>query len=843
MIFSSKNLTRLVCATSLAVVAAGCLSSCNDRYELADKQPEWLGSSIYEYLQSNGNYTNVVRLIDDLGYKDVLARTGSKTLFVADDSAFTRFYRKNDWGVANYSQLSDAQKKSLLFGAMINNSCQVAYLSSTEGPKEGDCMRRQTAQSLFDSVPVLKPEQMPETPYWRYYIDNEKTIPCFTDMTTPPMIHFIEDFLTNRLITNDDCYFLFNKTTKRKSGDANVNGINMTEQNIKCSNGFIHKMGDVITSLPNMAQIINNKAQTSEYANLLNRFCAPYYAGDEATKEYNRLYNANVDSVFQKRYFSLRSQGGRSLELTPWEGPVNGTLKFDPGWNQFYSETSSGLSENTALQQNMGVMLVPSNSALSDYWNKGAGKVLKDYYGSWEKVPDKVVSKMLNVNMLNSFTGSVPSKFETVLNDANDEMGLDVKYVDSVFIACNGAVYLTNRVFNPVAYISVSFPALINETMNIFYWGIEQCGYDVYLNSQQSYYSLFIPNNKAMVQYIDPCSYGKSTTQLFKFRYDGTQLQENRVKASIWNYDVETGTVTDSIGEASYSQIKDRLEEILNTHIVIGNVEDGNEYYMTKGGTTIRVRNADKGQNGMTVQGSWQLDNNKECKVVNVYDESKEGNGKTYILDSEPIMSTRKSVADVLDSVPEYSEFYKLLEGSSFLETLHEVGSAKHGCASRNISFFNTFLYTVLVPKNEAIKELIANGELPTWEDVEAIEDDDSLKAVLTAEIEDFIRYHIVDNSFFIGQGSTSGKFETSSYSINGGELSYHKVDVNCSNDGLTVTDDCGYTRKVMTGNPKLYNRIAREWIYEESDATRASEIYTTSNAVVHLIDGVLRHK
>lgn len=55
-------------------------------------------------------------------------------------------------------------------------------------------------------------------------------------------------------------------------------------------------------------------------------------------------------------------------------------------------------------------MLVPSDEALNRYWNEGAGKVLKDYYGSWENVPDKVISKMINVNMLNSFTNSVPSK-------------------------------------------------------------------------------------------------------------------------------------------------------------------------------------------------------------------------------------------------------------------------------------------------------------------------------------------------------------------------------------------------------------------------------------------------
>ena len=224
----------------------GCFYSCNDGYNLIEEDPSWLGSSIYDYLKSNGNYTNVVRMIDDLGYADVLARTGSKTLFVADDEAYARFFNSRKWGVGSYEELSQSQKKMLLYGAMINNSCQVAYLSSSMGPTEGDCMRRLTSASEYDTVPILTPADMPDTKYWAYYKSAGKTIPCLEDMTTAPMIHFIEAYLQNRRITNDDCNFLFNYSTERQAGDANVNGVNIAEQNIRCSNGFVHKMAEVM---------------------------------------------------------------------------------------------------------------------------------------------------------------------------------------------------------------------------------------------------------------------------------------------------------------------------------------------------------------------------------------------------------------------------------------------------------------------------------------------------------------------------------------------------------------------------------------------------------------------
>ena len=68
-----------VCVVSVC----GLTYSCSDDYDLPTTTPSWLGSSIYDYLKDEGDYTNFVRLIDDLDYAEVLAKTGSKTLFVA----------------------------------------------------------------------------------------------------------------------------------------------------------------------------------------------------------------------------------------------------------------------------------------------------------------------------------------------------------------------------------------------------------------------------------------------------------------------------------------------------------------------------------------------------------------------------------------------------------------------------------------------------------------------------------------------------------------------------------------------------------------------------------------
>lgn len=827
---------RLIKASGITMLLAACglgFVSC-DKYDLDTISPSWLGQSIYDYLKDNGNYTYTVKIIDDLGYSEVLARTGSKTLFVADDDAFNRFFKNNEFGVRSYEQLSTSQKKMLLFGSMINNSFQINNLSSTEGPVEGACMRRLSSETVYDTVPVLKATDMPNNPYWSRYREKGEIV-CLQDMSIVPMIHFIEKHLVNNKITNDDYNFVYNGSISRQSGDASVNGVQITEQNIKCSNGFVHKVQDVMMPLKNMAELIRSKSQTSQFNNLLERFCAPYYS-KTATDNYNRLYNKSVDSVFQKRFFSSKSQDGQPLNVSPDNGPVQ-LLKYDPEWNSYYSGEATSSSKEVALEQDMGVMMVPSNQAMEEYWNTGAGRVLKDYYGSWDRVPDYVVAELINNNMLNSFVSSVPSKFSSIMNDANDPMGVSQADIDSVWLGCNGAIYLTNKVFSPTTYVSVLFPAFINEAMSIMRWGVYRCQYNVYLNSLNSIYSFFIPTNNALLEYIDPVSFGKSTTQLFRFHYDGSKTDDaERVWASIWNYNTETKEVGDSVGKASYDQIVDRLQDILENHIILGDVTDGSTYYRTMGGSEVKVTNTGLGQNGMKIEGSWQLNEGSANPIDYIYNQE---NGRSYILGQEPIMCTRMTVRDILAKHEEYSMFLQLMDGSGLFETIH---NNRNACGGTNISVFNTYHYTVYVPTNESIEALIAAGKLPTWEQVENADanGDYAKKSADSATIVNFLRYHIQDNAVFIGAKPTSGDFETAAF--NKANESFYKLRVQSDGNQISVTDAKGNKRKVLTSDSQLYNQMAKEYLYNSSDAARATQIETSSSAVVHLIDGPLLH-
>ena len=842
----SKDLLRTKWRSLSAVIAlSACLFSFTacDKYDLDETTPEGWGASIYSYLAEDGHYKNTVRLIEDLDLKEVLAKTGSKTMFVADDDAFERFYSNNSWGVRNYDQLSLAQKKMLLLGAMINNSYQINSLSSIEGPVKGQCMRRLSSQTIYDTVSVVKVKDLPNmTPEARTHnttwakFDGRDNIVLMRDMTITPMIHFIEEQMADNKITNDDYNFLYNYTTERQAGDASVNGKKIVQQNIKCSNGFIHKVEDVVLPLQNMAELIASKPNVSLYNKLLERFCAPFYAGDAAVKQYNYLFNQSVDSIYQKRFFSEKSQDGRPLIIDDDNIVAKSYLKFDPEWNQYYSGLAIP-SANAALEKNMAVMMVPSNAALENYWNNEAGKVLKDQYGSWDNVPNDVIVELINNNMLSSFVESVPSKFGSILNDANDPMGVDKADIDSVWLGCNGAVYLTNKVYSPTSFVSVLYPAIVNETMKVMRWAVEKNQYNVYLNSLNSRFSFFIPLNKAMLDYIDPASYGKTKTQLYRFHYDATKTIP--VWASVYEYDMDTREIGDSIREERDEwALKSKLRDILDNHIVIGNVEDGNRFYKTKAGTEIEVANVSQGANGMTVAGSLQLDGTYSgpLHVSYIYDQTAMGNGKCYILDKEPIMTTRKSVFDVLSEHEEFAEMRKLIEGSSLLETIHDE---KHACTSTNLNCFNTYHYTIYVPTNETILKLQEEGKLPTWEQVDKWEEGSPQHQRDSLAIENFIKCHIQDNALFIGaQPQEEDGYETAYIGESG---KFDRVFTTLTKDDIIIkktqtdTKPCKVIKKAG-----LYNIMAREYQLEGTDKNTATSVYTTSSAVIHLIDGSL---
>jgi uncharacterized surface protein with fasciclin (FAS1) repeats len=862
--FSSKNYQHFHLLV-IFIISSLIIPSC-DVYDYDNDEPEWLGASIYDYLAKDSSFSTVVRLINDLKYTEVLKLTGSKTLFVANDSAFNEFFKSNQWGVKSYEALSLAQKKILFNYAMINNAYVLDVFSnyySGGSLFEGTAMRRHSALSDIDSIPFDTGDKLPEGIYWDgyrnkgMYLIKDYSIYANNNNTSIPIVFFTRDFIKKYSLTDEDFNLLTGGLTREKD-DVHVFNNRIIKKDIVCKNGYINVLNSVLIPPSNMAQYIKENSETKIFSKLLDRFSAPYY-DLASTLLYKQLNLGFTDSIFAKIYFA--SNGG--VTKYPLSGLPNGKviptlLAFNPGWNSY----NAG-----AVQADMAAMFVPSDAAMNNYFNSGVGEILRSRYHKWDSVPDDIILPFIKRHMRSSLIESVPSKFDKMVDAGNNSLPVKKNHIDAAHTCVNGEVYITNQVYPPVDYISVYSPVLLSENSKIMNWAIniyETASdpektkfefYRLYLNSLVSTYSLFIPTDQYFDDYIDPIAYGQDVKAILKFWYN---KQTSAVNATVYKINSESGTydpATDSVAViTSAAFLKNRLWNILDSHIVVGNVETGNEYFITKANDIIRVKGTGT---KMTVEGGNDIEKGVKCNVVRPFEQY---NGNTYFID-KPIQPSLTSVYKKLNDTPQFRKFYELLNGVP--DTCIQQIFVQQGVDFR-IKFFNAYRYTIYVPTNEKIDEAISMGKLRSWDQIYAIKDKMEQYYAIQKMIR-FLRYHFQDNALFVNRvvnsqfQSATIKSDNVTTHFNTAKNKYYKIGVVGDGNRLNLTVDTPVdvplrTAKVIKENG-LYDIIVKDYIfakipsaYKNVDGTgsisgsvfNTSLITTSASAVIHQIDNIL---
>jgi uncharacterized surface protein with fasciclin (FAS1) repeats len=504
----------------------------------------------------------------------------------------------------------------------------------------------------------------------------------------------------------------------------------------------------------------------------------------------------------------------------------------------------------------MGVIFAPSDAALQTYFSTGAGRSLIDRYGSTDKIPDKVLVDLVGNHMKPSFLGATPSSFPTIVDDAQETMGIKASDVEKTYLSSNGVVYVVNTVYPPALYSSVMFPTTINDNMKVFNWAITNTNYSPYLLSMVNTYSFLIPKDN--FTYIVPTSLEKAQPVAWKFHYSD---KSQSVYASVHPYNATTHVVSgDSISVVTAAdQLKNHLQDMLDYHIVVGNIEDGNEYYRTKGGGTIRIASSG---NKLYLAGGGDIDRGVTIPVDEIYDQTKEtngrGNGKSYVLKA-PVQSPLQSVYSILQNTPEFSKFFALAQGADDLWAGDATRAAKYGIfykdASQsgldlNVRFLNTYHYTLYVPTNDQVQSAIDRHLVPTWDDVEranngeitswnTISSDNPtvLRDTLASMIVRFVRYHFQDNSIFLDKGFVSGSYQTAA--LNNSTETFYKLALSGGNHSLNIKTGSGETAHVLTSGGK-YNIMARDFKFNTASPATATQIITSSYIVIHQVDKCL---
>lgn len=917
---------KLIFFFSLALT--GLMTSCVDKNEEvdADQKPSWLHGSIYEELKNptsdrlTGTFNTYLHLVDDLGYAETLNRTGSKTVFPANDEAFERFFSSNDWGVTDYNQLTESQKKLLLYSSMLDNALLVDMLSNvssgTNNIVRGMAVKHPTNMSVTDTVThIYGPADMPNNKYWtKYYA---KGIDVVRDATTPMMVHFTREQMVNNNITISGEESDFEIITgspyseDEKSTYIYENKI-LNRGDVTCMNGYIHQLENVLVPPGNMAQVIAKDKETSIFSHVLDYYAAPFY-DINTTRNYNDLAVASgrptIDSIFQVRYLSSRSQGS-PLVIGPDNNTVSSTnvLSYDPGWNQYYPSVANSSGFDVKITD-MGAMFVPDDEAIRNYFLPGgAGAFLIDIYGDKPNTAGNLIENLDSLQAKNpqvltlfvrnlqksSFVLTVPSKFTTIVNDASENMEMNISKLKQnasgkkydVKIANNGIVYVLNEMLPPAEYAAVLAPASSYPDMQVMNWAVQdrtQLGVDFkfYLLAMGANYAFFIPDDNAFggegQLYVNPVTLGKAQPEALRFYIDPKLTPSLRVES--YRYDPETNTVGDIISNnVSLSTVKSQLVDILNYHTVILSSDTlargvretigENHYYKTKHGGEIYVSG---GTTGATVSGGSQLDNGLEASTIMI--DYTQKNGHAYRLD-KVIQAPQNSVSKILRSDDRFSDFYEACSGFSATTLLNWCGISDvtnqfgttpqdqyitftstygtgnnkvlNACLDENVKMFNTYNYTLYAPNNDAMQKAYAEG-LPRWSDIEALfnkyshedgdedvspeeERDQMLAYSMVKVLRDFVRYHFHGISLYADNKGGTKRYQTLC-TDNVGVAK--EVDVTVGNNKLVITDGTGTPKTIAADGVHMVNKMARDYWFDKQ-RLQATSITTSSFCAVH---------
>ena len=778
----SRHSSRVACLLAVC----GLMYACKDEFILDDEKPTWLNSSIYESLEQKGNFRTYLRLLADKDVNaegertltDVLSRTGSKTVFVANDSAWDAFFEanaklpeSNPWHYAtSYENLSVAQKKLLIHTSMLNNAIVMENLASsqsdgTNSPTRGEYMRRYTDVMVTDSIMYVPASELPdcynyyykggvEKDYWLQFreISGGNGIYLVPDSTVPMMIHFTAEHMARNNFREDEEVNDFQKIfgIYRNPSDVYIYESLLKEKDGVCENGYVNVTEKPLCPLPSMAEVLRTNGKTNIVSHILDRFSAPFYC-EKITTDYKTIHPEFTGKIYTKRYFSknnysvkngwVRPVGdGDNKEIPrfepteddkytnydPYKDKTDPTridripaLKFDPGWNGYYDERDA--------RQDMAAMIVPSDEQMWHYFTKGGGqRLLKVYYAregqpeaiEWvpptegdvdelyrqiDCVPVGTFDKLINNFMQISFVGSIPSKWNKLVDDAMEPLFDDFVYsrdheLDTCLLASNGVIYVVDRTCVPADYRSVTTPAFISNVSKIMksaiYDEYMNLNYYAYLKAMQSRFTFLLPTDDALNYYFDPASMKSRTPRVINFKYQGGSFP---VKLQFKNYYCmynkdsknnpnpgEVGVIGAPIaGSSLYTndEVKNRLKDILESHTIVHDASnpmthkgsgdkpsdklptqeyfgiDTNaplqDYYLSKNGNAVKVVR-DEDDNVIAVKGGFQLENEREgvvsetpgVTICNVIEPNETDNGYTLVLDA-PLVPTYRSVYSI----------------------------------------------------------------------------------------------------------------------------------------------------------------------------------------------------
>ncbi|AVR45605.1 hypothetical protein C7S20_10195 [Christiangramia fulva] len=686
----------------LLVVVLIFLEGCNKQeFDEYYARPDNLEPPIYQVLESRGNFTNLLSVIDKAGYKDILSTAGYWTMFAPNDEAFQKFFQENsEYGSLEAIDSTTASK--IVKYALVYNAFRTDHIADFQSPigwQEDLAYKRRTAyytgfqkSTINGSEIVTVASNRNNDANANYYVsgdNNNKYIP-----------YFYEDYMQlTRLSAADYNYFFPDQTYT----GFNVIDAQVVNADIIAENGVIDEVSRVNLPLPNFDQYLQESPQYSLFKSILEENLVSYIPNNEATHTY-QTYTGNADQVFVKVY--------------------DPELGFSPNNENYLKE-----SDNDAQIEGF-TMFVPTNEVLQNFIDD----ILLKHYPNLKALPKYVFVDFFNAHMFQ--TTVWPSHFSSSSNmleeEARFDSGTDV--VDQEVLS-NGIFYGTNKVQKSNLFYSVYTSAYLDPDYSLMTRALnEPDGYKKIISNIGRDYVLFMMSDET----------------LHELGYD------YNINRQEWEYtSPETGVTT------SGSLAKSRILRVLYNHIAPnpdGRLNDLSGTGMFRSGDTEIPGEYIKFDNNTV----YAAGNEDAGGVVHITGYEDQENGRVYYTDNilkfseQPPAKDLKELAVGTDSIPvensPYSYYYNYLKNSEIYDS--------NTYAIRGVDLGTK--YTFIIPSNDAIQQAVRDSVLPGIETETGLEPNFApSNSVEKEKVTKFLLYHILENRIVAADGYVEGLVET----------------------------------------------------------------------------------
>jgi len=433
----------------LCLVLTVIFYQCDD-IEKYYERPNWLEKPIYEVLQQEGHFSQYLQCVDKTEYALVLKGAGLYTVFAPNDSAFTAYLNKKSY--ASVDDIPAEDLKNLVAYSIIYSKWTSDHLGDYLDQRlyiTGAFKRKTNCYALpykdsefndnwvFNQTTTGGVSAFSTNYQLRLSENNYKYLPVFSQA-------YFNSF-PDPLDASDYNTFYPNSVYTGK----NVQEGSILKEDIIAENGVIHEVSTVSEPLRNMDDIL----QDSSYSTFKSLLEFKDTKGQTVYRKYFEAPTTWLD-MFQK----LRP--GELIDKMYIK--YYDLLSFSPILENIYSDASSTYE----TERTGNTLFVPKNEALQAYMQN---KLFK-YYGSIDKLPQDVVTTLINTQMVNGlvwpsqYQGSMTSTGEYVNGEGTYGKSFENAGITDKKLASNGFVFLTDDVIKSKYFETVYSEIFLNPT-------------------------------------------------------------------------------------------------------------------------------------------------------------------------------------------------------------------------------------------------------------------------------------------------------------------------------------------------------------------------------------------